>query len=296
MEELIQKIQDNLDGANILIESGLNKQAAPLLWNAVRSAVFFHLKEIEESYSSSKEALIKIVLIHKDDNYLCSNIICIETVALLCEWDEYFSISESQVKSLKDICTDIVSKFISTIQKNNKQALYTVYEEEIKRHLEDSEAARSTQFEAAVRNEKKYDNWLTISFLMTIIGVSAFFYTLLNMDCISKISILGGQFLALAAAGCTFWSLIQNYQGKAVAHRQCAEEYSKIWKKCRNWKTDFPDEENMPDAKKYVHSIRDSVNTTNYFSPPALYIDYKKGKKDRESGSYDYSTKKIQNK
>jgi len=295
MDELREKIQDNLDGANILMGSGLYKQAAPLLWNAVRSAVFLHLNEKEESFSSTKEALVKIVKMYQGDSSLCDNIIFIETVSLLCEWDEYFSISDSQIKRLKDSCTDVVAFFTSTTPLYNQQTLYHIYKEEIERHLEDSGAAKSTQYAAATRNEKYYDLMVTISFILTLIGVSAFLYTFLNMECLSKYSILGGQFLTLLAAGVSLWSLIQNFQAKADAHRRCAEEYNKIWKKCTNWKTDFPNGENISDLKNHVLSIRDSIHTANYFSLATKRKDYLLGKKDRERGSYIYSSVKTKN-
>ncbi|GHS91359.1 hypothetical protein FACS1894174_05270 [Bacteroidia bacterium] len=297
MEELKQKVQENIDAAEILIGAGLNRQAASLLWSAIRYAIFFHLKENDDSFSSTKEAIKKIIVKYRD-NSLSNNIVFVETIGLLCEWDEFFCLSDLQIKDLQDISIGIIVKLMPTAQINSKRKHYILLETEIGRHLQDTEAAKATQYAAAERNEKWYKQFLRIGFIITIVGISALFYIIFNTGngvfsfyCFDITKQIMSLTITLLGAGLTLWPLVKDYSGKAVNHRRFAEEYNSVWKQCKNWQTDYPDEKNILDAKSNVHSIRERVISINNLSPATQGKDYEKGIKNRTSGSYDYSTK-----
>jgi hypothetical protein len=299
-EELVQKVQENIDAAEILIGSGLNRQSAPLLWSAVRYSIFYYLKEKEKPFSSTQDALKKVIEDYKDSP-LSNNIIFVETVGLLCEWDEYFCINDLQIKDLQDISIEIITNLMPALQINNKRMRYILFEKEISRHLQDTEAAKATHFAAATRNEKWYKWFLRIGFIISIVGVSAWFYVVFSTNhCVlfsfSRFDItmqILSLIVTLFGSGLTLWPLIKDYSGKAVTHRRFAEEYNSVSKKCRNWQTDYPDEKNILDVKNYVLSIRDKIISINNLSPATSERDYEKGKKSRESGSYDYSATKV---
>ena len=240
--------------------------------------------------------MTKILSRNKDDNALCDNIIFLETVALLSEWDEYFCISDSQIKNYKEICTSTINIFIPSCLLSNKQMRYIYFEDEIERHYIDSEASKSTQYAAATRNDKYFTYWLRAGFVLTILGVSAFLYSLFLKTFPNCMNLLG-QLITMFGACTTLWPLINNFSGKAESHRRYAEKYNEISKKCKNWHTDFPpDSKNMSEVKMFVISIRESLNSINSLTPPTLLKDYNVGQKNIEEGSYDYSTSKKQKK
>jgi hypothetical protein len=290
MEELEKKIQEAVNAANLLIKNKLYKEAASKFWSAVRSSIFYHLNEKNIGYSSTKEALNKIVLEY-DIKKISDNILFVETIGTLSEWDEYFKINEEQIIDFKNTCIKIILKFVHVeiYEKTNEYELLT---EEIGRHKEDVESAMSTHYAAAMRNENSYNKLLLCGFVITLLGLSCFLCSLSNYLCFCKDWI--GQSITLVGACTTLWPLIKDYSGKAVQHRQSANEYNSIFKKCNNWKSDFPNEDFIIEAKRDIHIIRNSINHINFLSPKTENIDYKRGKKNIDLGSYTYDNMIIQ--
>jgi hypothetical protein len=158
--------------------------------------------------------------------------------------------------------------------------------------MEDAKYSMSRHYAAAIRNENKYNFFLVLGFLITLFGVSCFLCSLNNYLCFCKDWI--GQFITLVGACVTLWPLIKDFSGKAVHHRQSANEYNSIFKKCNNWKSDFPYKDSLFKAKQDILSIRTTINLINHLAPKTEDIDYKKGKESIISGSYTYDSLDIQ--
>jgi hypothetical protein len=284
MGELKNKIRETVNAAILLVNNKLYKEAAVKFWIAVRSSIFYHLKEEGINYASTQEAL-KIIVLRYGAKKISDDIIFVETIGTLSEWDEYFQISEKQIVDFANICADIISKFahIEIYEQNEHELL----KEEIERHKEDVEFAKATHYAAAMRNEKWYNLWLFWGFFITLLGVSCFLCSVSKLCCFFENWI--GQFITLLGACFTLCPLIKDYSGKAVNHRRFAEAYNSIHKNCINWQSDFPDVKNIAEAKGNILIIRNSINYTNSLSPKTKTKDYVKGQQSIKSGSYVYN-------
>jgi hypothetical protein len=294
MEELKNKIQETVNAANYLIKNQFYREAAANFWVAVRSSIFYHLLQSNINYSTTKEALKEIILKYADSK-LSDQIIFVETIGTLSEWDEFFIITKEQILDLRNICIEIILKFISIdICQIDSEGEYEfeLLQQEVKRHMEDAKYSMSTQYAAAIRNENQYNTFLFLGFFITLFGISCFLCSLNNYLCFCKDWI--GQFITLFGACVTLWPLIKDYSGKAVHHRQSANEYNSIFKKCNNWKSDFPYKDSLYKAKQDILSIRTTINIINHLAPKTEDIDYKKGKESILSGSYTYDSLDIQ--
>ena len=287
MKNIQDKINEHIHAAKLLIESGLYRQATTELWVAVRTTLFFYLNKEEINFTSTLEA-VKIFILKYKDKEISNTILFIETIGILGEWDEYFEINRTQINEFQNICTSFIIQFISIEVKtiDNKKCKYDILKEEIERHKDDAVSTMSTQYAAAIRNEKLHNRFLLAGFIITLAGVSCFLCCIIRLipyecTCIGSLITLIGAFF-------TLWPLIKDYSGKAVTHRRFAEEYNSILKQCTNWETDYMDEDNMPEATENVISIRNSIISVNRLSPATKEKDYKDGEKNREEGSYTY--------
>ena len=288
MKALIKKIKDSINAVDVLVNKELFREAAAELWRAVRSAIFYNLKNNNIPYSSTKEAL-GIIIQKKND--LSNDIIFMEIIGTLCEWDQYFEISKEQIEELKEKANNLISK-LTKIQIGIKISdYYSVLEEEIKRHTEDVEYAKATHYAAAERNDRLYSILLFWGFLTTLLGLSSLLLSIsLFID--FKYNWIG-HIVTLLGACVTLWPLIKDYSGKAMNHRRFAEEYNTIYKRCKNWETDFPDNSNIAEAKKELLLLRSQVISVNSLSPKTVPKDYAIASRNIDTGSYSYNYQKI---
>ncbi|MDR2011245.1 MAG: SLATT domain-containing protein [Bacteroidales bacterium] len=284
MNALINKIKDTVNAANILVQKKLYRESASELWKAVRSAIFYNLKKEVVPYSSTREALRNIIQLN--DN-LGDDIIFMEIIGTLSDWDQYFEISKEQIENFREKANYLIFKLTGLEIITTTNDYYFILEEEIKRHTEDVEYAKATQYAAAERNDRLYNILLFWGFIITLIGLSGLLFSIslwinFEYNWISHV-------ITLIGACITLWPLIKDYSGKAMNHRRFAEEYNTIYKKCKNWKTDFSGDNNIFEAKKELHLIRNQVISTNSLSPKTVPKDYEVAKKNINSGSYTYN-------
>lgn len=181
----------------------------------------------------------------------------------------------------------------------NENLVYEVLLEEIKRHTEDAQFSKATQFVAANRLENKYQFFLFPGFFITILGVSSLFGCISKGVCIACLFNLSGDcdilshIIAFLGVCITVWPLIKDYSGKAALHRRFAEQYNEITKQCLNWKTDYPPGSDSAMAKTSVLTLRDKLSIINSLSPYTTSKDYEIAKKNIENGAYIYDQKTV---
>lgn len=97
------KYNRSLEALNLLIKNGYNREAAILMWITTRELIFEKLFTHRVNYNSTREALKKFLAENKNNSQLISNVLTLERVAILAEWDETFDISNNEILSLVEI-------------------------------------------------------------------------------------------------------------------------------------------------------------------------------------------------
>ena len=99
----IAKYNQSLAALNLLIENGYNREASVLIWTTIRELIFENLFINKISYNSTREGLKKFLIANNHNSQLLSNVLTIERVATLAEWDETFNVSSNEITSLIEI-------------------------------------------------------------------------------------------------------------------------------------------------------------------------------------------------
>ncbi len=268
MKENIERL---ISTGELLVSKGLYRETIGVYWAAVRTIMFHELQKKEVNFHSTEEAVKEFVKLHSNSK-LSESLIFIEKTALLCEWDIHFTIRYSQVKEFQSICMDLIGEFI--LLPNLEMGIYYKFlKEEINRHLEDLYYTKSQQFSASVRFEKLYKLFLITGFVVSLIGLSALFYVLTTR---TEEGLILTQAVTLLGVFVTVWPLVRDYSGRAVMHRQFADEYGRLYKVAKNWITDFPNELRLQEAETAVLLIRNIIVTMNSLTPATNFEDYKK--------------------
>lgn len=102
----INRIQQKIKAAEILIEAELYLEAALLYWQASRDSIFCWLTNKKMEFNSTNEALMQILSML--DDKIGTRVIQIEIIGTLAEWDEFFEISEEQMVDFKNMCISVL--------------------------------------------------------------------------------------------------------------------------------------------------------------------------------------------
>ncbi|GHT36530.1 hypothetical protein AGMMS49574_28400 [Bacteroidia bacterium] len=289
MENLKNKIQEAVNAAEILLETKLYRQAVTRYWEATRSAIFYHLNEQNINYSSTKQALRKIIKEYQGDN-LSEKIIFVELIGVLCEWDEYFEIDMNQMNDYANICSEIISRFVE-VSFSNKEVYYFYLKKEINRREVDILWTKTIHYKAAERMELCYNRWLGWGFCITLLGLSCFFCSVTNLcDCKKWI----GSLITLVGAGVTLWPLIKDFTGKAVRHKRAADELHNLHMQCKNWETEYY-RSSIEIMRFFVLSIRSSYKLICSLAPHTTKGDFRNAEKDINKKDYEYNNKLLNN-
>lgn len=277
MDKVKVNIENLIATGEILISKGLYKEAIGVYWNATRSIVFYELQKKEVVCRSTEEAIKEFVKLYFNSE-MSENLIFLEKIALLCEWDIHFDIKYSQVKEYQIICMNFIGEFI-LLPNSENGIYYSVLKEEMNRHLEDLYYTKSQHFSASTRCDNLYKLFLVLGFVVSIFGLSALFY-ILTVGTERGLALT--QTVTLFGVFVTIWPLVRDYSGKAVVHRRFADEYGRLYKMGRNWRTEFPDESRLQEAESSVLLIRSLIMTMNSLTPAVKKIDYKNAKESFE--------------
>jgi hypothetical protein len=159
---------------------------------------------------------------------------------------------------------------------------------EISRHLEDSEISKLSHFFVAARYERIHKFYIG---LPTTIAALLLSWLVAQKDLpddnhliIFTIKITLGLVVAVSTGISTFL----NYNELASQHRKAALKYQDIWRKCKNWHTDFPDDTDLVNAKKIAQAYRSLMTSINQESPQIPRWAWKSVDKQRKEGSTRY--------
>ena len=107
------KYTRNLSAALMLIDHSFYNEAATLIWSSIREVIFQSLFERKIEYNSTREAIKIFLNIYKDETSLTSDLLTVERVATLAEWDETFQLSRSEIDYLLQLHSSISNKIIN---------------------------------------------------------------------------------------------------------------------------------------------------------------------------------------
>ena len=96
------------------------------------------------------------------------------------------------------------------------------------------------------------------------------------------------RLLALIVTILTSLDLFLCFKGLAAAHRNAALSYSEVWRHCKNWRTDFPDEAKAEQAAQAAKQYRDRLNSINRNSPQLPKRAWRSVSRQRAEGSVSY--------
>jgi hypothetical protein len=165
---------------------------------------------------------------------------------------------------------------------------------EVARHLEDAETSKLSHFFAAQRFETLHRYYIGLPTTIAALLLSwlvAQKSLAVNEDLLFAIKII----LSLIVAVSTGISTFLNFNGFAAQHRKAALRYQEVWRKCKNWDTDFPDDTDLSLAKSRVQEYRDSMTNINQESPQIPRWAWKSVEKQIKEGSTNYDIEKTGN-
>ncbi|MEM9541878.1 MAG: SLATT domain-containing protein [Cyanobacteria bacterium P01_E01_bin.42] len=168
---------------------------------------------------------------------------------------------------------------------------------EIQRHIEDTETSKLAHWHAA----DVYGRWhrwfigLPATILATILTwlLSSDFQGLISNTSDSVVlRFLVAQlpvFIAFPVSLLSALGTFLNYNELAIKHRTAAENLHALWRNCKNWETDFPDQSMCEKAVQAVQQYRKRLNEINRDSPQIPKWAWKSVKKQQIEGSTTYT-------
>lgn len=103
----INRISNKIKSAEVLYDSNQFLDAITIYWQATRDSIFYFLHFRKVSFHSTNEALREILkIVEKDIGIL---IVQTEIIATLSEWDEFFTVNNSQAAEFKENCKIIIN-------------------------------------------------------------------------------------------------------------------------------------------------------------------------------------------
>ncbi len=169
---------------------------------------------------------------------------------------------------------------------------------EIQRHLEDTEISKLAHWSAAAAYGRRH--MIFIGLPATILSIiltwllSSDFQSLASLSSelkfiTAKVPVFIGLIVSLLSGLGTFL----NYNELAVKHRTAAENLHSLWRDCKNWETDFPDESLCEKAVQAAQQYRKRLNEINRDAPQIPKWAWKSVEKQEKEGSTTYQIDRI---
>jgi hypothetical protein len=92
--------------------------------------------------------------------------------------------------------------------------------------------------------------------------------------------------LSIIVSILTILEHVFRFKEKALIHELAAKRYHTLWRTCKNWKTDFPDESTIEQARFAVQKCREQLNEINRDAPHLSSIMWKRIDKIRKKKGY----------
>jgi len=172
---------------------------------------------------------------------------------------------------------------------------------EIKRHLEDAETSKLAHWYAASIYGKRH---------MLFIGLPATIFSIIltwllssnsqefisNLPATLKTIVLHTPvFLGLMVSILSGLGAFLNYNELAIKHRTAAENLHSLWRDCKNWDTDFPDNSLCEKAVQAAQLYRKRLNEINRDAPQIPKWAWKSVQTQKLEGSTRYENEAITN-
>jgi len=174
---------------------------------------------------------------------------------------------------------------------------YQQVSDEFKRHLEDTEVSKLAHFYAAEQYEKRHKFFIGIpatcfAIVLTWLLTSPLdsFFSRSTAEFLKNTF---SVFLSLVVAILSALGALLNYNDLAIRHRTAAQKYHALWRKCTNWRTDFPDESLATEAAETVKICRERINEVNHDSPQIPRWAWKSVDVQKEEGSTSYRFEEV---
>ena len=161
---------------------------------------------------------------------------------------------------------------------------------EVNRHLEDAETSKLSHFYAAAKYENLHKFWIGLPTTVAALLLS-WLVAQGEGDITSEYSkvIFGLKIcLSLIVAISSGVSTFLNFNELASQHRKAALNYQEVWRNCKNWETDFPDDTDIVNAKILVQTYRNRMTAINQESPQIPKWAWKSVDKQIKEGSTTY--------
>jgi hypothetical protein len=164
--------------------------------------------------------------------------------------------------------------------------------EEVRRHLEDSETSKLAHWGAAEVYERRHKRFVGLPALLLSLVLAWILSSdakgLLDSYELKWLSSSLPVILSLLVSVFSALGTFLNFNELAQKHRTTAENLNSLWRDCKNWKTDFPDATLCEKACQCVQSYRLRLNEINKDAPQIPRWAWKSVKKQRAEGSTTY--------
>ena len=177
--------------------------------------------------------------------------------------------------------------------------LYEQIEHEFQRHLTDCHDSKRAHFDLA---DYYYERAIRVYYVQSF-GLAMIVAWLLStqfkgfLPLSHPLVTAMPTVLAIIVSVLTIAEHVFRFKEKALTHEHAAKRYHTLWRSCKNWKTDFPNDENIEQARTAVQKYREQLNDINRDSPHLSSVLWKKIDKIRErSGNKDVSKYSFENK
>lgn len=173
--------------------------------------------------------------------------------------------------------------------KIKEEDYYNIVLEEVGRHLEDTEVSKLAHWYCArvYKNRNKY--WLGLPATLSAVFLSWIVSQDVGSLDLGYFSIDVKLVLSLAVSILSGLVTFLNFNEVASKHRIAAQRYHQLWRKCKNWKTDFPDDSSNDKAREIVRKYREELSEINGESPQIPTWAWKNTQKQQDEGSTKYN-------
>lgn len=166
---------------------------------------------------------------------------------------------------------------------------------EIQRHLEDTETSKLAHWDAAAVYKRRHVAFIglpatILSILLTWLLSSDFQSLSESSQFIKEFSKHIPVFMGLVISLLSGLGTFLNFSELSMKHRATADNLHSLWRDCKNWETDFPDESLCEKAVHTAQQYRKRLNDINRDSPQIPKWAWKSVKKQKMEGSVAYKS------
>ncbi|MBU1055991.1 MAG: SLATT domain-containing protein [Proteobacteria bacterium] len=176
--------------------------------------------------------------------------------------------------------------------------------QEILRHIEDAATSKLAHFKISDRNQT-LERKLQLVSAVSFAGIVVFWFV--STQLYSIIEAFGGSVgpawrtttqnaipigFAMANVIATTFLYLYRFGEKAHQHREAAQKYHRLWRKCLNYSTECPDISSADDLARLAVSYRQELSEINHSSPDIEEWAWKTVDSEIAKGGLEYDINK----